>query len=300
MKSRISNWTDIRAFLAVFREGSTLAASRRLGVAQPTVARRIEVLEHELHLSLFDRDTRGFRPTRHARALYPKAEAIEAAMTALEAEANSLATPRPIRITAYSANFSPRANKIFSDFSARHPHVRLEFLPTQLMLDLEKGEADIALRLTRSAPSPNLVCRKISTARYSLFGSRDYAKKHGLPTSPEDLSGHTFVTFERDDVPTTLHDWLACRVKRDQILLSFSEFELMHAAIRSGVGLGLLNLKLVEQEPDLVRCFEPIDELAAEHLMLISSEAYKRPEVRKFTKFFAPRYAALFKPHSKT
>ncbi len=36
------NWSDIRVFLAVCRDGSTLAASRRLGLSQPTVARRIE------------------------------------------------------------------------------------------------------------------------------------------------------------------------------------------------------------------------------------------------------------------
>ena len=33
----------------------------------------------------------------------------------------------------------------------------------------------------------------------------------------------------------------------------------------------------------------------AEHLMLISPKAYKRAEVKEFTKFFAPRYATIFK-----
>jgi DNA-binding transcriptional LysR family regulator len=295
MKSRISNWTDIETFLAVFREGSTLAASRQLGIAQPTVARRIETLEHQLNLILFDRDTRGFHPTRQARSLLPRAEAVETAMKTLEAEAAELATCRPIRITAYSGNFSPRANRIFSDFSARHPGVRLEFLPGVQTLDLEKGEADIALRLTRSPPPQDLICRKISTARYSLYGSRDYAAKHGLPVSLDELDGHTFVTFERDDVPKTLHDWLLRHVNPARITLNFSEVDLMHAAVRSGLGLGLMNLSLAGQDPDLLRCLDPIEELSAEHLMLVSREAYKRPEVRKFTKFFAPRYAELYK-----
>lgn len=295
MKSRVSNWTDIQAFLAVYREGSTLAASRLLGLAQPTVARRIEILEHHLNLTLFERDTRGFHPTDHARALLVKAEAVEASMRELEQEADNLAAPRPIRITAYSANFSPRVKMIFNDFSARYPGVRLEFLPGMKMLDLEKGEADIALRLTRTPPPGDLICRKISTAQYALFGSRAYAAKHGLPGSLDDLAGHSFVTFEREDVSKVMHSWLLDHVAPEQITLSFSEFELMHAAIQSGMGLGLLNLKLVEHDPDLVRCSAPIKELSAEHLILISKQAYKRPEVRQFTKFFAPRYAALFR-----
>nr|WP_282449304.1 LysR family transcriptional regulator [Roseibium sp. CAU 1639] len=295
MKSRISNWTDIQTFLAVYREGSTLAASRLLGLAQPTVARRIEILEHHLNLPLFERDTRGFHPTGHARALLATAEAVEAAITDLEKEASGLASPGPIRITAYSANFSPRVKKIFNEFTTGHPGVRLEFLPGMKMLDLEKGEADIALRLTRTPPPADLICRKISTAQYALFGSRTYSAKHGLPDSLDDLAGHSFVTFEREDVSKVMHSWLLDHVAPEQIALSFSEFELMHAAIQSGMGLGILNLKLVEQDTDLVRCCDPIEELSAEHLMLISKQAYKRPEVRQFTKFFAPRYTALFK-----
>lgn len=31
------------------------------------------------------------------------------------------------------------------------------------------------------------------------------------------------------------------------------------------------------------------------NVMLISPDAYRRPEVKEFTKFFAPRYAAIFR-----
>ena len=65
MKSEFRDWSDVRVFLAVVRAGSTLAASNSLGMAQPTVARRIEALEHALGLVLFERD-RG-DSTRHPR-----------------------------------------------------------------------------------------------------------------------------------------------------------------------------------------------------------------------------------------
>ncbi|NNF92227.1 MAG: LysR family transcriptional regulator, partial [Boseongicola sp.] len=100
MKSEFRNWSDIRVFLAVIREGSTLAASRKLGVAQPTVARRIDALEHETGLILFERDTRGFKPTREARSLIPLAESIEETTRRFATKSRDLAKPRPIRITA--------------------------------------------------------------------------------------------------------------------------------------------------------------------------------------------------------
>ncbi len=298
MKNDFQNWSDVRVFLAVFRKGSTLAASHVLGVAQPTVARRIEALEHQLGLILFERDNRGFRPTEAARSLLPQAEALEAAASELAKNADSLSRPRPIRITAFSANFSPRVTQVFSEFSTLHPEVRFEFLPGVKPLDLSAGEADIALRITASEPDQNLICRKISTARFTLYGAPAYAKKHGLPRSPEEMQGHSFVTFERTGMHFQFREWLLRQISPEQIVMSFSEIELMDAAIRAGHGLGVMNLKLAEADEragTLIRCFEPPEEMSAQHMILISPDAYRRPEVKAFTKFFGPRYAAIFR-----
>ena len=295
MKSAFRNWSDVRVFLAVMREGSTLAASRKLDIAQPTVARRIDALEHEIGLTLFERDTRGFHPTEVARALLPIAEAFEKAAAEFGDKAQGLKACRPIRVTAYLANFSPRITSIFSEFLELRPDVKFDFLPGVQVLDLMAGEADIALRITRSPVEPDLICRKISTARFSLFGAPSYAEKYGLPTSPEELAGHRLLTFQRADVPQVFHQWLLKYATPDQIVLSFTEIDMMHSAIRAGRGLGVANLKLAEGDPSLIRCFDPPEELSAEHVMLVSPDAYRRPEVREFTKFFAPRYAALFK-----
>ncbi len=277
------------------RAGSTLAASSQLGMAQPTVARRIETLEHDLDITLFERNTRGFRPTEAARAILQKAEEIEVAVICLAETVETLRSARPIRITAYSGNFSPRVATIFNEFSLIRPDVSFEFLPNVEVLDLSAGDADIALRTTRSPPHPDLICRKISTARYALFGSHAYVEKHGLPNSVEDLFNHKFVSFLREGVPSALHDWLMRYAEPDQIRQTYSELDLMHAAIRSGHGLGIINVKLAESDNTLIQCFAPLEGLDSEHLMLIAPEAYRRPEVKAFSKFFAPRYAAIFK-----
>ena len=49
------DWNDIRYFLAVARQGSTLSAARALRVSQTTVARRITALEEALGVTLFDK-----------------------------------------------------------------------------------------------------------------------------------------------------------------------------------------------------------------------------------------------------
>ena len=298
MKNGFQNWSDVRVFLAVCRKGSTLAASQVLGVAQPTVARRVEALEHVFGLTLFERDNRGFTPTEAARALLPLAEALEAAAAGIAAKARDLSRPRPIRVTAYSANFSPRVTDIFTEFSGLHPEVEFEFLPGAKPLDLMAGEADVALRITTQPPHPDLICRPISTARFTLYGAPAYAKKHGLPASPAEMRDHFFVTSDRGGMLLRFQDWMARHAPPDRFVLKFGEVTLMHAAVKAGRGLGVINLRMAEEDEKaglLIRCFEPPEELSAQHILLISPDAYRRSEVRKFTKFFAPRYAAIFR-----
>jgi DNA-binding transcriptional LysR family regulator len=298
MPGGLRSWADVRVFRAVMREGSTLAASRRLDMAQPTVARRIDALEHETGLVLFARDPRGFHPTEAARALLPFAEALERAAMALDAKAAELSRPRPIRVTASSSNFSPRITEIFTAFSAEHPEVNFEFLTSVRTLDLVAGEADVALRVTRRDPDPRLICRKISVARFTLYGSPAYAAKHRLPDRPEALGGHVFVDYWREDVTFTTRDWLLQHARPEQIVTTVGETQLVDAAIRSGRALGISNLRRLADEEAagrVIRCFDPPETWRAEHLLLVSPEAWRRPEVKAFVRFFAPRYARIFR-----
>src|SRR6185436_2493257 len=73
------DWNDLKAFLAVARGGSTLAASKALGVNQTTVARRIESLEHDLGFKLFERGQTGSRLTESGQGLIAEAENVERA-----------------------------------------------------------------------------------------------------------------------------------------------------------------------------------------------------------------------------
>ncbi|MCY1127392.1 LysR family transcriptional regulator [Frigidibacter sp. RF13] len=294
MNSAFRDWSNIRFFLAVCRTGSTLAAARELGSAQPTVARRIEALEHELGLVLFDKDTRGFHPTHAARALLPEAQAIEAAVQRLSGKAADLTGNRVIRLTAPKGNFSPRLHRIVHEFSERYPGLELKFLPSNDVLDLMAGDADIALRMIVQPPDKRLIRRKISTARYSIYGSQAYARKHGLPSSQADLVDHSFVAYRPGNEVRRAEQWLLRTELNVRFVRYYGEYDLLHEAVAEGVGLGILNDRASANDARLMACFGPIPELDQDHLLLVSPTSYRRPEVRQFVKFFAPRYAAGF------
>ena len=54
------DWNDLRYFLAVAEQGSTLAAARAMRVSQTTVARRITALDEARGLKLFEKRQAGF------------------------------------------------------------------------------------------------------------------------------------------------------------------------------------------------------------------------------------------------
>jgi len=294
MKSHFHNWSDVRVFLAVVRTGSTLGASKTLAMTQPTVARRIDALEHALGLMLFDRDTRGFHPTAEALELMEPAEKIEAGVTALSEAAERAKSNGggAIRLTAPIPAFTRRLSGLLDSFCEMHPNVRFEFFPSNAMTDIAGGEVDIAIRAAEEVEDPALICRKLAVLTGSLYGSKRYGDKHGLPASVDDLAGHKFIVFDAPGNPIKLNNWLLGRIDPDQIMMRVPDINAMFTAIEMGAGLGPLPTSQVKIQDKVIRCFAPPPETALTLWLLVNPKAYRRAEVKAFTSFFAPRYAA--------
>ena len=64
----------LQNFVAVFHSRSFRAAADELGVSQSSVTKRIQLLENELGLRLFNRTTRAVGATDRARELLNAAE----------------------------------------------------------------------------------------------------------------------------------------------------------------------------------------------------------------------------------
>ncbi|CTQ51839.1 D-malate degradation protein R [Roseibium album] len=294
MKSVFRNLSDVRVFLAVVRAGSTLAASKTLGMAQPTVARRIEALEHVLRLDLFERNTQGFTPTQDALALMASAEAIEEAAKGLDAMASRLASAQScaIRLTAVANAFNPKLSTILESFVESYGDVKFELIPSDDTIDIAAGDVDVAIRWTnREIDDPSLICRKLATESFSLFASKSYAAKSDLPSSDSDLDGHKYLVFSSELAYEKINNWLLPRIDPSQIAMTCQDFRAMESSIQMSAGIGTLLTRFMRTDDSLVQCFELPDTLGANVWLLVNPTAYRRPEVKAFTTFFAPRYS---------
>ncbi len=285
----ISDWGDLRIFLAVVRGGSTLAASKALGVNQTTVSRRIDALEQKLGMALFDRDTRGFHPTAEGKALLDKSEAVEQAVSSFAKHAKTISrsTTGVIRVTAASATFDVFIAPFINAHLARDPHIQIDYVSSDCFLDLGAGEADIAFRATSRIDGDRLIVRRLPDFKWSVYCNRDYADNHGVPASAADLRNHKAIVFGGELENIIPQTWFAQQIDPVKIVARCNSLTNMRAAISNGIGVGVLACALAQFDPQLVRCMPPPPEMSDPFWIVIAPGAYRRPEVRKFVKHSA-------------
>ena len=99
MNDRLS-FEGLRYAQAVARTGSFSAAAREYDLTQPALSNAIRRLEKILGARLFERNTRGARPTVFGATILPRIDAALAALDAITAEAPHwrAGEPRPVRI----------------------------------------------------------------------------------------------------------------------------------------------------------------------------------------------------------
>lgn len=287
------DWNDLRYFLAVAREGSTLAAAKVLRVSQPTVQRRLAMLEKAIGRALVERHPTGYRLSELGRELLPKAERIEAEVASFKRHLNASGkeVTGTVRITYPEANIR-LLKPVFDRLRARHPGLRIEVLVDDRALDLARGDADIALR--GGAPrDATLIGRKLVDSPWLLYASRSYLERHGKPERPEDIASHALVAYAGPIAELQPARWLHLVAPHAPIGAYAQSVLGALSAIRSGAGLGLLPVHVGKVEPELLCAFAPQPELTEPLTLLVHPDIRHAPRIRAVLDFFEAESSML-------
>jgi DNA-binding transcriptional LysR family regulator len=256
----MERWDDLRIFLAAFREGSCAAAGARLGVNQSTVSRRIGALERDLGVRLFDRLPEGLVPTAAAEEIVPRAELFEATaaelMDAVEGIDTRLAGV--VRVALPEMIASELIVPALPGFLRECPGLRVELIAGDVIVDLTRREADLALRFVRPE-SGDLIVRRVATLRFGVFGSKEYLRAH-RGKSPEELAW-----LDWDTTKAHLPDaaWLHAVFPRVEPVLRTTSLAVRMRATLGGLGVSVLARPLAERYPELeaIEGLPPIPEI---------------------------------------
>ena len=286
------DWNDIRIFLAVAREGSTLAASKKLNINQTTVGRRMHALETALGLILFERDTRGYSLTSQGRALIGVAENMDEAVEKLLTRANHLACSLDgrIRVTAAQSAMANWVLPLISEFRKHNPDIHFETNTAERTVSLENGEADIAIRAVDEIKGDTLIAKRLPSVRWAIYCSKTYLAANGMPRSSDDLINHPVLSYPDAMIESiNLLKWLDQHIDRTKIVSTVDSVISMSASLRTEQAVGALPCVEGDQFPDLFMCFTTKD-LASGLWLVTSRESYQEPRVRKFMKFVGEHF----------
>jgi LysR family glycine cleavage system transcriptional activator len=248
---------SLRAFEAVARYMSFKKAAAELGVTSTAISHQIRLLEDTCGQPLLRRRPPPLRLTNAGERLFP---VLRNGLDAFAAAVGSLSTPAAhstLRVTSTSAFASRWLIPRLPRWKAAYPDVQLEVIGTDALVDLRKGEADVAIRFARMMPM-NFVVHELFRDNFLPVCSPKLPP-NGAVKRPTELLQHPLIHFDwmspHPEAPTWSR-WLAVARTVDPDLpdihkpwdLSFREEVHAIDAVVAGQGIAVCSDVIVSHE----------------------------------------------------
>jgi DNA-binding transcriptional LysR family regulator len=242
-------WSDLRVFLAIAREGTLGAAARKLGQTQPTMGRRLRALEASVGQQLFQRTSEGFVLTDEGSAVLGHAERMEEEALAFERQlaGQEQQLDGVLRITSSDWFGETMLTPVLAEFSRAHPRITTELLTDTRFLSLSRREADVAFRI-QPFEEPDVVSRKLLRMPYGLYAKA--GTPHPLPGDGSDAALITMDTAfgEMPDVA-----WLQHMLPQARVVFRSNARSIHARMCAQGIGLAVLPRPLGDAHGELER-----------------------------------------------
>lgn len=194
----------LHAFVAVTEAGSFTAAAERLSLTKSAVSQSVAALERELGVQLLQRSTRHLAITQageaflaDCRALLAQAGQIVERARARQGELSGL-----LRVTS-SIDAAAFVAPLIAEYAQRHPLMRVEYVPSDQLVDLVRENIDLSLRVTGALDS-SLRAAGLAEMPVWCVASPAYLAARGTPTRVQQLAEHEWIAFSQLATPWSL------------------------------------------------------------------------------------------------
>ncbi len=246
----MENWDDFRIFLKVAKQGSIRQAAKALNISHSTVLRRIDNLEVQLEVRLFERLPSGYHLTQAGEDVFAEMGVVKGKIDGVSRLilGRDLILKGKVRVTMPDVFGIPFLVPHLASFHKQHPGIDLQVDETYHPNDLNAREADIAISLTKKPPE-DLVGRKLGEMMMAAYCTESYRQEH------------------RPETENSTAEWIGWNKNPQWVKKSpfphlpvfgcFDKVPVQIACAVNGVGVGLLPCFLADKELDLVRLSKP-------------------------------------------
>jgi len=232
---------NMKAFLCVARHASFSAAAEELHLTQPAVSKRIQLLEEDLGLQLFDRSGRAVSLTEHGNSLLPRAKEIllRIEMAREEILQNSTEVAGTLSLAISHHIGLHRLPPVLKSYSRQYPAVALdvEFTDSELAYGaVAKGEIELAVITLGPQQENQIEGKKIWHDPLCFAATPDHPLAGSNQLELRELSDHSAILPNRNTYTGMI---IASLFAQRQLKLQIGMATNYMETIKSMAGIGL-------------------------------------------------------------
>lgn len=296
---------DLKIFVRLARVQNLSAVGSEFDLSAGTISKRLQALEAELSVRLFDRTTRAICITEEGETLLSSVERILDDLHMVFSDvAGHVTLPKGrLRLSAPMCLGNDVIGPPLCAFMRAYKDVELQVEHSDRFVGLADHGYDVAIRFGELEDS-SMVAKRLTSDPQIIVAAPEYLAQRGVPTQPEDLSGHDCLMLGEGQHWRFSRGGVAKDVKVAGRMRSDSSDLLRFAALS---GLGVLRISSNRVEADLragklCLLFEDYDAGNSSAIWaLYPSSRHMLPKLRVFLEFLAAWFrGAIVDEHAKS
>ncbi len=285
------DWDKLKIFKSVAEAGSFTRASENLNLSQSAISRQISSLEHELGTTLFHRHARGLIMTEQGEILFQSACDVSDRLKQVEMQLNDTSNlpAGPLNVTTLEFIASTWLTPQLSSFKKLFPKIQLTILLNDRIYNLNRREADVAIRLQRS-DSSDIIERHMTSIEFSLCASKKYLEKNGYPKKKSDLEQHLMIGYPLNTTtPFAKPNWIFKKLNIDIVnnpnVILINSMHARYTAVKNGIGISPLPNYIINQEDDFEILYPEVKIPNVDMYFVYPQERKNSRRIRVFKEF---------------
>lgn len=273
------DWNALKFILKVAESGSTAKAARSLGVNATTVMRRITAFEQAFGTVLFRKKQSGYETTLECDALVEQVRQMEDRARTIHDDIlhSDMIMRGTISVSTVDSVMISVLGPCFESFARIYPNIDVDISMSTDRVNLNRKDADVAIRATRKPPE-NVRAVRLSGLAFCIFGavgcSEEFRQK-----SYSDLA---WIGPSGALKNAPINEWMKNNIQPKSIRLTADTFQSARALAEAGAGSVILPCCLGDTSPGLARLSEPLGEMDTELWIMIAADLDQSPRINLF------------------
>jgi DNA-binding transcriptional LysR family regulator len=231
----------IQTFVRIVQAGSLSAAAMQLGTTQPTVSRRLQVLERSLGVRLLQRSTHAMKLTEDGERCFDRAKELLAGWEAFETDLRGAGTEAEgsLKVLVPHAFGQEQLIGPLAQFMRSHPKITVEWVLRDRAADFISEGIDCGIHVGKIT-DPSMVVIKLAEVPRMIAAAPALLEKFPTPTHASDLARMPWLAipnfYLREILLEHQHTGEICQFSIQPRLITDNLFALRNAGL-TGMGV---------------------------------------------------------------